>query len=129
MLSTIDPHSLDSATAKQIAAQLDAGVFELPAELCEALKSIVTELGAGNGVTVMTLSAVLTTAQAAEILNVSRPHIVKLVDEGSIPHHKAGSHRRLTVADVLEYKSRRDTASREALAEIQKLADDTGMDL
>ncbi|WP_395157204.1 helix-turn-helix domain-containing protein [Ilumatobacter sp.] len=77
----------------------------------------------------MSSSAVLSTAEAAELLNVSRPHFVKLVDDGSIPHHKAGSHRRITLANVLAFKAHRDNESHTALAEIQQLADDTGMDL
>ncbi|WP_395156980.1 helix-turn-helix domain-containing protein [Ilumatobacter sp.] len=129
MLSTINPSSLNAEAAEQIAAQLDAGVLELPTSLREALTGIVAELRAGNEVTVMSSSAVLTTAEAAELLNVSRPHVVKLVDGGTIPHHMAGSHRRLALADLLAYKTQRDDASRVALAEIQQLADDTGMDL
>jgi excisionase family DNA binding protein len=129
MLSTINPSALDAEAAEQVAAQLDAGVLELPASLRKALQGIVAELRAGNEVTVMSSSAVLTTAEAAELLNVSRPHVVKLVDGGSIPHHMAGSHRRLALADLLAYKTQRDAASRVALAEIQQLADDTGMDL
>ena len=74
---------------------------------CPALRGIIAELRAGNEVTVMSSSAVLTTAEAAELLNVSRPHVVKLVDGGSIPHHMAGLHRRLTLADLLAYKTRR----------------------
>ena len=129
MLSTINPDALDAEMAEQVATQLDAGALQLPESLREALKEIVAELRAGNEVTVMSSSAVLTTAEAAELLNVSRPHVVKLVDEGSIAHHMAGSHRRLALADVLAYKSQRSKASRAVLADIQQLADDTGMDL
>jgi excisionase family DNA binding protein len=129
MLSTIDPATLDANTAEQVAAQLDAGAFALPNSLLQALQEILAELRAGNEVTVMSSSAVLSTAEAAELLNVSRPHVVKLVDAGSLPHHKAGSHRRIALADVLAFKANRDSASRSALAEIQQLADETGMDL
>jgi excisionase family DNA binding protein len=122
MLSTINPSALDAEAAEQVAAQLDAGVLELPVSLREALQGIVAELRAGNEVTVMSSSAVLTTAEAAELLNVSRPHVVTLVDGGSIPHHMAGSHRRLALADLLAFKTQRDAASRVALAEIHQLA-------
>ena len=129
MLSTINPTELDADTAERVAAQLDTGAFALPETLRQALQEILTELRAGNEVTVMSTSAVLTTAEAAELLNVSRPHVVKLIDDGTIAHHKAGSHRRVTLADVLAFKAARDASSRAALAEIQELADDTGMDL
>lgn len=129
MLSTINPNALDADTAKQVAAQLDAGTLALPDTLRQALQEILTELRAGNEVTVMSSSAVLTTAEAAELLNVSRPHVVRLIDDGTIAHHKAGSHRRIALADVLAFKAERDATSRAALAEIQQLGDETGMDL
>ena len=65
MLSTINPTTLDADTAEHIAAELDAGAFALPNTLRQALQEILTELRAGNEVTVMSSSAVLTTAEAA----------------------------------------------------------------
>ncbi len=77
----------------------------------------------------MPVSAVLTTAQAAELLNVSRPHVVKLIDTGKIPHHMVGTHRRLYLSDLLRYRDQQDQIRRAALAEIHAIADETGMDL
>ena len=71
----------------------------------------------------------LTTAQAAEMLNVSRPHVVKLLDQGKLPHHMAGTHRRIKVGDLLEYRNRRDHERSDALAEMHRIADEAGMDL
>lgn len=107
----------------------DGASVELPVEIHAVLLRIASELRIGNGVTVVPVSAVLTTAEAAEMLNVSRPHIVKLLDQGELPHHMAGTHRRVKVADLLEFRDRRDQARSNALAEMHQIADESGMDL
>ena len=90
---------------------------------------VANELRAGNGVNVIPISAVLTTAHACEMLNVSRPHVVKLLEQGELPHHMAGTHRRVEVADLLEYRDRRDHERSDALTEMHRIADEAGMDL
>lgn len=102
---------------------------ELPVELHEVLLYVAKQLQAGNGVTVMPVAAVLTTAQAAEMLNVSRPHVVKLLDQGKLPHHMAGTHRRVKVADLVAYRDERDRERSTALAEMHEISDEAGMDL
>lgn len=101
----------------------------LPLEIYRILCEVADQLRRGNGVTVMPLSAVLTTAQAAELLNVSRPHVVKLVDAGEIAHHMAGKHRRLRLTDLMAYLAKRDQDRRDALIEMHAIADEAGMDL
>lgn len=102
---------------------------ELPVELHSILLYVAEELRSGNGVTVLPVAAVLTTAQAAEMLNVSRPHVVKLLDQGQLPHHMVGTHRRVKVADVVAYRDVRDEERRKALAEMHEIADEAEMDL
>lgn len=137
----VEPGAVDSAKIQHLLARLDriggqprlvgpdGDAIELPVELYELLRDIAGELSRGRGVTVMPLSTVLTTAQAAELLNVSRPHVVKLIDTGQIPHHMVGTHRRLYLTDLLQYRDQQDQARQEALAEIHDIADETGMDL
>lgn len=103
--------------------------IELPVEIYEILTQVAADLRRGSSVTIMPLAAVLTTAQAAELLNVSRPHVIKLINDGDIQHHMVGSHRRIALTDLLEYKARRDQVRDDALEEMHRIADESGMDL
>lgn len=89
----------------------DAGLdqpLELPAGAAALLMDILEAMAAGRGVTLVPENAELTTVQAAEILNVSRPFLIKLLEENAIPHRKVGKHRRIRMEDVMAYKSRID---------------------
>jgi len=66
--------------------------------------------------------AELTTQEAADLLNVSRPHLVKLLEDGALPFHRTGKHRRIRFADLMQYKETRDRASEDAMAELAKQA-------
>ncbi len=80
----------------------------------------------GNAVQVVPVHAELTTQEAANILNVSRPHMVKLSEEGKLPHHKTGRHRRVLFADLMRYKAQRETDSNEAMQELVDLSQEPG---
>jgi excisionase family DNA binding protein len=93
----------------------------IPASAVRLLVRVLTELAQGNAVTFIPVHAILTTQEAAELLNVSRPHLCKLVDKGDIPHHRVGSHRRIRLTDLLEYKRQSDHARAAALQELVAL--------
>ncbi|PHM69493.1 helix-turn-helix domain-containing protein [Xenorhabdus sp. KJ12.1] len=94
--------------------------IELPTSALTMLMDILGELAVGNAVQIVPVHAELTTQEAANIMNVSRPHMVKLLEEGQLPHHKTGRHRRVLFSDLMEYKKKRDADS---LAAMQELAD------
>jgi excisionase family DNA binding protein len=78
--------------------------IQLPAAAVALLLDILQAMGAGQGVTVVAENAELTTMQAADILNVSRPFFIKLLDENAMPYRKVGKHRRVQLDDLLAYK-------------------------
>ena len=82
--------------------------IELPETAAALLMSILEAMAAGQGVTIIPQNAELTTVQAADVLNVSRPFLIKLLDEEKLPHRKIGRHRRILLEDVMNYKAHID---------------------
>ncbi|MBX9626147.1 MAG: helix-turn-helix domain-containing protein [Gemmataceae bacterium] len=99
----------------------------LPAPAVRLLLNVLTELGQGNAVALDTVHPELTTQQAADLLNVSRPYLVKLLDEGVIPSWKIGTHRRVLREDVLKYKADIDAKRLQALEELAAQAQELNM--
>lgn len=102
-------------------------IIELPTSAMTMLVEVLGELAAGNAVQIVPVHAELTTQEAANILNVSRPHMVKILEEGKLPFHKIGRHRRVLFADLMEYKKRRENESLNAMQALADQAQDTGM--
>lgn len=100
---------------------------DLPTQMFEVLVAIADHLQRGNGVVVMPAHKLLTSNEAAEILNVSRPHLIKLLDEKTIPFDYVGTHRRIRFSDVLHYLEQRDQSRNAALTEMVGLAEEEGL--
>ena len=100
----------------------DGSHLELPESALRALMCVVRGMAAGQTMTLMPTGTRLSTQQAAELLHVSRPHLVKLLDEGEIPHEKVGTHRRVRIEDVLAYRAERGGRRREQLRELSQLS-------
>jgi excisionase family DNA binding protein len=101
--------------------------IELPTGVVELLMDILEAMAAGQGVTLVPENAELTTVEAASLLNVSRPFLIKLLDDGVIPHRKVGKHRRIRLEDVMAYKARDDRERDAILDQLVQEAQEQGM--
>jgi excisionase family DNA binding protein len=100
--------------------------FILPAAAVKLLTDMLVHLGSGQPVTVFPDHAELTTQQAADFLNVSRPWIVKLIEKGEMECHMVGTHRRIFFSDLVRYKGRMKASQRVALDQLVKEAQAMG---
>ena len=99
-------------TVKLVADGTDATII-VPGEALRLLEDVLAEIANGNAVTVAPVRAELTTQQAADLLNVSRPYLVKLLEAGEIPFRRVGNRRRVMFSDLINYQ-RTDDAKRAA---------------
>ncbi|AZE96454.1 Excisionase domain protein [Pseudomonas orientalis] len=99
----------------------------LPTSALRLLVDILGELALGNAVKVVPVHAELTSQEAADLLNVSRPHLVKMLEEGAIPFTKTGRHRRIRFSDLMAFKQRRDEESQEAMEELVRQTRELGL--
>ena len=104
--------------------QRDAVSVSMPQEALELFVEVLSQMANGNAVTVVPIHEELTTHQAAELLNVSRPYLIGLLDAGQIPYRMVGTHRRVRLADLMAYKKQDDARRDEALAELTRQAED-----
>lgn len=106
---------------------MDGEDLMLPRQAIDLLRTMLAEMAQGNGITVLPVRAQLTTQEAANLLNLSRPFLVKLLENNVLPFTKVGSHRRIALADLLEYKRKRDEAADAAMQELADQAQELGL--
>ena len=100
---------------------------ELPRSVMEGLSRMVRDLAEGHAVAVLAVDAELTTQQAADLLNISRPSLIKRLDAGDLPFHMTGTHRRVRFDDLVRYRTHQEAQRREALAELANEAQAMGL--
>jgi excisionase family DNA binding protein len=100
----------------------------LPDEVYRVLKSVVDAMSQGLAITVAPHNTQLTTQEAADLLNVSRPTLVRLLEDGEIPFQLRGRHRRVMLADIIEYQERARDKRRATLREMTQTTAEDGTD-
>jgi excisionase family DNA binding protein len=101
--------------------------YDLPATAVKLLVKILAEIAKGNAVAVVGLKPELTAKEAAELLGISHPRLIKLLESGKLPFHEVGTHHRIRLADVLAYR-RKSLGERKAiLREVVALNQEMGL--
>jgi excisionase family DNA binding protein len=96
-------------------------MIAIPDTAFRLLADMLREMGKGNGMALIPIHAEVTTQQAADLLNVSRPFLIEQLEKGAIPFRKVGSHRRIFFRDVMDYKQRMDRSRLKALGELSSI--------
>lgn len=137
-LPTAEEIAIAQECSREISAYLETGsesqqidisskdgekhALSIPTRALSLLVDILAQLGQGNAVKIIPIHAELTTQEAADILNVSRPYLVRMLDQGEMPHHKVGRHRRVRYQDLMDYKTAVDAKRLSALDELSALS-------
>lgn len=102
----------------------DGSQIDIPDELYGVLRDVVLALSEGLAISIAPHNTMLTTQEAADLLNVSRPTLVRLVTDGDIPYTMRGRHRRVMLSDVLDYRERMRRERRQTLDQMAADAED-----
>jgi len=119
----------NSASNRSIAITVEGAseAIVVPRAVLEVLVRVLGSLSAGEGITVVPAHAEFTTQQAADLLNVSRPHLVKLLTDGEIEYRTVGTHRRVLAQSLMDYMKADDQRRRATAAELTELAQEMGL--
>jgi excisionase family DNA binding protein len=112
----------------ELTVHLDDGqTLVLPKAVTRLLSHILTEMAQGNAVTLIPVHAELTTQEAADYLGVSRPYLISMLEAGTLPFGKVGTHRRIRFNDVKAFKKIKDKDREAAMHELANQAQELGM--
>lgn len=120
-------HAFNRLEQDEIELQINTQTVRLPLMAMKLLQRILSELAEGNAVTVTPIQPEISTQEAADLLNVSRPYLVGLLENNTIPHRKVGTHRRVPLKALLEYKAASRAKAEKAMQELADLSQELGL--
>ena len=123
---------VDNAAAAMVAIErarrddgtVQVGEVRLSVALTDLVRDLFSIIARGETVTLVPLSRRLTTQEAADLLNVSRPFLIKLINQGTLSCEMVGTHRRLLLEDILSYRADRSKARLDVLNELQDISEE-----
>jgi len=118
---------LNSGFSQALLVGLDGKEIVIPDSVYCVLHQVIKLMASGRAVLLVPLGHELTTQEAAELLNVSRPFLVKLLEQGAMPYTMVGTHRRIRFEDLTAYKEQRDNQRRESLKRLTQLSEEMGL--
>jgi len=127
LLARLLPQLKDDLTLQAKDGQGHTQELHLPASAVRLLLSLLSEMAQGHAVTLVPYHAELTTQQAADFLNVSRPHLVKLLEKGTMPFRKVGTHRKVLFRDLVSHQEETRRLRKDALDQLTAQAQDLDM--
>lgn len=99
----------------------------IPPKVAEVFRNVINIMAQGKGISLIPVAEELTTTQAAKILNISRPYLMKLISNGQITYHQVGTHKRILLKDLLTYKKSRDANRKLGLQKLTELSQELGL--
>lgn len=127
-LANVASRTLSRAKTAELRVQIDGGeMLRLPRAVNDLLYHLLTEMAQGNAVTLIPIHAELTTQEAADYLNVSRPYLIRLLERGEIEHTMVGTHRRIKFRDLHAYRSSSDKKRGDAMQALAGQAQELDM--
>ncbi|NKB17146.1 MAG: helix-turn-helix domain-containing protein [Pseudanabaena sp. CRU_2_10] len=105
---------------------MDGEEIPLPDSIYQALRQVIHMMAAGQVISLVPYDHYLSSQEAADLLNVSRPYLYTLLEQGQIPYIKVGTHRRIQFEDLIKYKQQRDGQRRQALSELALMSQELG---
>ncbi len=115
------------ATTQEIEIEETEEKIKIPLSALKLLTQILKEIGQGRPISIVPIATEMTTQAAAELLGCSRPHLVKLLEEGKIEYTKVGKHRRIKYEDVVDYRKQVKANQKQIISEIMHLDEEAGL--
>lgn len=126
-VAALEQRGISAPKPQAALVDADGSRLDVPGPVYDALLQVATAMAHGQGVTVIPRNALLTTQEAADLLGISRPTLVRLLEGGEIPYEQRGRHRRLLLADLLEYQREMRRGRRAALNEMARRGQEAGL--